>query len=427
MIARQLCRVVALVGAVTFALLLTGCAPPTANAGPDQVVIGGEGVILNGTGSFTAFPPLTYLWQQIAGVPVVLSDPFSVTPTFVAPDLPVVLTFQLTVTDGLGASSFDTTVVSVSTRPPATTAILYVANSLGNNSTAYGIRFPTTFGGNLPPVAYLFGPQTQLSAPSSLVIDNSGSLLVNNASTPSITGYANALDPAAINGAVPPNRVVQGPATGLVGSAAMAFDAFSDLLFVAETRAGYINVYANPSGASFNDNVPPVSVITGPDVPIPRGISLADTDELYVANGPGVDDVVVLAPASTLGGDVIAARVINSRAFADLTDVFIDGSNTLYVLNGVGGGNRVNIFDNAAALNGAVFPDATLTVAGAVSISAIIVDSAGNGYIADPGANAIYGYSAIVLRSGLVRPDRVLHGPDTGLAGPVDLFLEQPR
>jgi sugar lactone lactonase YvrE len=422
---RALCRVMVLVGVVTTVLLLSGCAPPTANAGPDQVVPGGAGVVLDGTGSFTAFPPLTYLWQQIAGVPVVLSDPQSVTPTFVAPDLPAVLTFELTVTDGLGASAFDTTVVTVGTPPPTPTATLYVANSLGNNVTAYGIRFPTTFGGDLSPLADLAGLQTQLNAPSALVIDNSGALLVNSAATPSVTGYANALDLAALNGDTAPNRVVQGPATGLIGSATMVLDASDDLLFVAETQAGFINVYANASTGLFDDDVAPVSTITGPYVPLPRGMSLAEGDELYVANGPDVNDVVVLAPASTLAGDVIATRVIESPAFTDVVDVFIDDNDTMYVVNGVGGGNQVNIFDNAGVLDGTYFPDATLTVAGAVSISAITVDSTGNGYIADPGANAIYGYSAIATRSGPLPPDAVLQGPNTGLAGPVRMSLEQ--
>jgi hypothetical protein len=434
MTGRQLSRILALAMATMTMLMLGSCPlppppppPPVADAGPDQIVAAGAEVTLDGSGSSSSNGgTLTFFWQQVSGTRVMLNNPQNVIATFVAPESSSVLTFRLSVTETPGGTARDTTQVTVVGIPPPTpAAILYVANLLGSNVTAYGFTFPVMLSGDVAPDADLVGFLTQLNAPSAAVIDNSGALLVNNAGTPAINGYADALDLTALNGNTPPNRIVQGAATGLVGAAPMAFDAVNDLLFVAETDTSVINVYADASTGFFNGDVPPVHSIFSLEVGNPRGINLDAFDELYVANGLGVDDVSVLAPASTVDGNVIATRVIQSPVFADLADAFVDARDTLYVVNGVGGRNRVDLFANAATLDGTFLPDATLTVVGAADISAIIVDSAGTGYIADPGNNAIYIYGNIVTRSGLVPPDATLQGPATGLAGPVRLFLEE--
>jgi hypothetical protein len=427
-------RVSLLAVAIAATVLFVGCPPqppppppppPVADAGPDQTVAPGAIVALDGSGSLpTNGGTLTFLWQQLAGTPVFLSNPHSAITTFVAPYSSAVLTFQLTVTEYPGGTSRgDTQVMVIAGPPPTPSAILYVANSAGNNMTAYGFRVPANLDGNVVPDANVFGFQTLLSTPTAAVIDDGGSLLVNNAGTPSITGYADALYLARLDGDTPPNRIVQGAATGLVGLAAMAYDPVNHLLFVAETDAGLINVYAQASTAFFKGDVPPLHVVTGGYVATPRGINLVGSVELYVANGLGVDEVDVLAPASTIDGTVIATRTIQSPAFADVADAFVDTHNTLYVVNGAAGGNRVNIFANAATLDGIYLPDATLTVVGAADLSAIVVDSAGNGYIADPGSDAIYIYTDIVTRFGLAPPTFTLSGPNTALSAPTDLFL----
>ncbi len=80
---------------------------PVTNAGADRTVASGTLVNLDGSASFDPDgDPITYQWTQTGGPSVSLSGPTSVNPTFTAPQVqaPTVLTFQLTVTDGLATS-----------------------------------------------------------------------------------------------------------------------------------------------------------------------------------------------------------------------------------------------------------------------------------------------------------------------------------
>ena len=88
--------------------------PPTAIAGPDQMVMTGATVMLDGTGSLDPEGAmLTYLWMQTGGGAVVLSDPNLAMPTFAAPDAADVLTFSLVVNDGTQGSAPDVITITV--------------------------------------------------------------------------------------------------------------------------------------------------------------------------------------------------------------------------------------------------------------------------------------------------------------------------
>jgi hypothetical protein len=101
---------------------LPGDQAPVADAGLDQQVFETDDVFLDGTASFDPeSAPLTYSWTQVDdGAPLVeLDDPTLDQPSFVAPPVagPTVLTFELTVSDGVNTSSPDTVEVLVDVAP----------------------------------------------------------------------------------------------------------------------------------------------------------------------------------------------------------------------------------------------------------------------------------------------------------------------
>ncbi len=91
--------------------------PPTANAGPDLTVNGGQIITLDGSGSSDQDSgTLSYLWQQTDGPEVALFDPGSPQSGFIAPQAgsaAASLRFRLTVTNNYGLKSTDTCFVNV--------------------------------------------------------------------------------------------------------------------------------------------------------------------------------------------------------------------------------------------------------------------------------------------------------------------------
>ena len=92
--------------------------PPVADGGIVQTVAEGVPVTLDGSNSNDPDNNIvSYQWIQTGGPVVTLSDPTAVKPTFTSPTIAsggVALTFDLTVTDGLGLAATDTAIVNVS-------------------------------------------------------------------------------------------------------------------------------------------------------------------------------------------------------------------------------------------------------------------------------------------------------------------------
>ncbi|MFZ0931981.1 MAG: PKD domain-containing protein [Syntrophobacteraceae bacterium] len=107
--------------------VVTNRMPPVANAGPDQTVNEGTTVTLNGSKStYPNKAALSYLWQQIDGPAVTLSNPASAQPDFAAPQVvsgAVSMRFKLTVTDAYGLESTDVCFVNVTLSDAAPDAV----------------------------------------------------------------------------------------------------------------------------------------------------------------------------------------------------------------------------------------------------------------------------------------------------------------
>ena len=87
---------------------------PVALVGLDQAVAEASLVTLDASASYDPdAEPLTYLWQQLSGPTVTLSDPTQAKPTFLAPlvgSAGITLSFQLTVSDGQASAGTTTNV-----------------------------------------------------------------------------------------------------------------------------------------------------------------------------------------------------------------------------------------------------------------------------------------------------------------------------
>jgi hypothetical protein len=91
--------------------------PPIADAGTDQTVQELQTVQLNGSESDDPDDePITFMWTQLTGTPVTISNPETPTPTFIAPYVAQggeTFTFQLIVNDGLDSSEPDTVDITI--------------------------------------------------------------------------------------------------------------------------------------------------------------------------------------------------------------------------------------------------------------------------------------------------------------------------
>ncbi len=138
---------------------------PVAEAGADQSVRVSQSVSLDGSRSRDVDgDALRYGWQQIGGVGVTLNRPTLSRTTFIAPAVPTILTFSLTVTNAPGlASSTDEVVITVTDEA--------IAGLRAQNSSPIAILETVTFtahvtAGTNVSYTWLFGDGGQVSGTS---------------------------------------------------------------------------------------------------------------------------------------------------------------------------------------------------------------------------------------------------------------------
>jgi hypothetical protein len=131
---------------------------PVANAGQPMTVTSGTIVSLNGSSSFDPDgDSITYHWAQTAGPSVALSNPTAASPVLTAPTVQAltILTFQLTVSDGLVDSSANVNItVTKPNQPP-------VLSSIGDRTVTVGSTLQFTVSASDPdddPLIYSVAP-----------------------------------------------------------------------------------------------------------------------------------------------------------------------------------------------------------------------------------------------------------------------------
>ena len=183
--------------------------------------------------------------------------------------------------------------------------------------------------GDVGPVATITGPDTLLSLPAKTALDSAGNIYVtncgpgcpstcSNAGNGLITVYA-----AGSDGNVPPIAVIQGPDTELNHVSGIAVDS-GGRIYASNFCSGSINIYP-PIGSINTPDTPPLVVLSGSLTKLfgPGAIALDGNNSLYVTNciagcggaalgpdlitvyspiGPGTTGTLNLAPTSTIGG-----------------------------------------------------------------------------------------------------------------------------
>lgn len=138
------------------AVLVDPSHPPSANAGPDQMVAEREQVVLSASRSTDVDGAIaTYSWVQTAGPPMSLSDPNALDTTFTAPatDSPIELAFELTVIDDTHDRGSDTATVTILPNEPPQLVATYPCDGCrfhGDSISVVGAAIP---GFDLPEVA----------------------------------------------------------------------------------------------------------------------------------------------------------------------------------------------------------------------------------------------------------------------------------
>lgn len=167
--------------------------------------------------------------------------------------------------------------------------------------------------GNATPTA-ITGAATGLAGPRGLAVGPDGSLWVADAGNGSITRYAAPIKA----GNTAPITIIQGGNTGLLAPTDVILDANTpNNLYVSDSTANGIFVFSSLS----NGNAAPIRVIQGAGTALngPNGLALSAVDgTLYVAN-TGASNLLLFAPVS---GGVPGTAGTNVAPEATLTQTF---------------------------------------------------------------------------------------------------------
>jgi NHL repeat len=169
---------------------LTTNHPPKANAGINQTVNENTTVVLNGIASDPEDDTLTYLWKQIAGPSVKLSNNTNTNPSFTAPTVPTdtILNFSLTAKDDKDATSVPAAVsitvkaaTQPATAPPATTGLANESNrETGGAATEYVLVRKWGSNGT---------GDGQFSIPAGIAVDSADNVYVNDSNNSRIQKF----------------------------------------------------------------------------------------------------------------------------------------------------------------------------------------------------------------------------------------------
>ncbi len=307
---------------------------------------------------------------------------------------------------------------------------IYVAD--GGNSIEV---FPISANGNVPPIQYISGSNTQLYAPEGIAVDASGNMYVANiypfsgsVGYGSVTIYA-----AGGTGNVAPIAVISGPSTGLDHPSGIALDPVNGDIYVANvdlSHAAKASITIYSPGA--NGNVAPIGVIKGASTGLicPGGLALDASGNIYVPNTNincncpskcGVNNRSITVYSAGSHGNTAPTRKISGSKtkLHEPNQLALDSRLRIWVVNALGDQYKdwVNVY--AAAANGNVGPKRLFygTKPQLSCPEGIALDASDNVYVAncvsDPLIN-VYAAGSF----GDIAPNATIQGSYTELYGP---------
>ena len=170
----------------TITYSIAGNSEPTVDAGADQDVASNTLITLSGSATDPdAGQLVSYLWEQVSGPAVTLSDtddPFSTVTTFTSPPGPATLVFRLRADDGFATGEDTVTVTVLDNTPPVLTNPL---NNVTINTRTSTVLNATATDAEGYPVTYLW---TQVDADGEeLAADDPDRVITGRPTTASIT------------------------------------------------------------------------------------------------------------------------------------------------------------------------------------------------------------------------------------------------
>jgi hypothetical protein len=184
---------------------------PLADAGPNRNYNEGQMVVLNGLNSTGL--SLTYIWTQVAGPAVALTNSTSATPYFIAPQVSLggaTLTFQLVVCEGTSSNCSDPALVNISVsninQPPVADA---GAGQTVQEGSPVILNGTASYDPDAQPLTYHW---TQLSGPAVTLVGANTSIATFTAPSVGATGATITFDltvmDEGLTGSVPVSVVV---------------------------------------------------------------------------------------------------------------------------------------------------------------------------------------------------------------------------
>lgn len=232
-------------------------------------------------------------------------------------------------------------------------------------------------------------------------------------------------NPAAANGTLAANAMIDGASTTLNGPTGIVVDTARDILYVANSNSASIVAYDHASMSA--GNMAPTRVITSASLRHPEFLSLVN-DTLFVTDS-GSQALLVFDHASQAHGAVDVSRSIegdasNGSSLVSPRGVFVNpNTGVIYVANVNGASVSILGFAPDAAGNAAARQVYTTPLQSAGGIS---MDIGRNElYVADSAADSVAVFSDVdpSHASGAVTPSRTIAIAEA--QSPADVFLDR--